>query len=165
VLAVDTGTKRVGLALSDPTGTVAMPLRTLDAEPAATLAERLAAVAAEVEAGALIVGLPRRMEGGEGPEARSARALATRPKLLLLDEVMAGLHPTDIDAMCDFLLHLRERGVSTVGAIEHLLRVVMKISQRTIALDLGSKIAEGTPEEIMRNAAVIAAYFGTAIGA
>ncbi len=76
VLAVDPGSRRVGVAVSDPTGTIAQPLTALPAEPAATLAERLAALAREHEATALVVGLPRRMDGGTGPEARAARALA-----------------------------------------------------------------------------------------
>ena len=92
-----------------------------------------------------------------------ARSLATRPKLLLLDEVMAGLNPTEIDAMCAFILSLRERGVAAVGAIEHLMRVVMNISHRIVVLDFGKKIAEGTPAEIAAHPDVIAAYFGTEI--
>ena len=89
-----------------------------------------------------------------------ARSLATRPKLLLLDEVMAGLNPTEIDAMCAFILSLRERGVAAVGAIEHLMRVVMNISHRIVVLDFGKKIAEGTPAEIRSNERVIEAYLG-----
>ncbi len=76
VLAIDPGSKRVGLALSDPMGVIASPLRAEPAEPTATLAERLAQVAREVEAAELVVGLPRRMDGGMGPEARAAKALA-----------------------------------------------------------------------------------------
>jgi putative Holliday junction resolvase len=76
VLAVDPGSLRVGIAVSDPTGTIAQPLTTIPAEPAATLVERLVALAREQEAEGLVVGLPRRMDGGQGPEARAARALA-----------------------------------------------------------------------------------------
>jgi branched-chain amino acid transport system ATP-binding protein len=94
-----------------------------------------------------------------------ARALATRPKILLLDEVMAGLNPTEVDTMCQFILSLREHGVGAVGAIEHLMRVVMNISQRIVVLDFGKKIAEGAPAEIAANPDVIAAYFGTALEA
>ena len=92
MLAVDLGSKRVGLALSDPGRIVASPLRTLDAEPHATLAERLAAVIREVEAEEVVVGLPIRMDGAEGPEARSARTLAeslrklARVQVRMLDE-------------------------------------------------------------------------------
>jgi putative Holliday junction resolvase len=76
VLAVDPGSRRVGLAISDPTGTIAQPLTWLPAEPAATLVARLAALAREREAERLVVGLPRRLDGGLGPEAKAARALA-----------------------------------------------------------------------------------------
>ena len=76
VLAVDPGTRRVGVAVSDPTGTIAQPLAAVPAEPAATLAQRLAALAREQEATSLVVGLPRRLDGSLGPEARAARALA-----------------------------------------------------------------------------------------
>jgi putative holliday junction resolvase len=76
VLAVDPGSRRVGVAVSDPTGTIAQPLAAVPAEPAATLVERLAALAREHEAETLVVGLPRRMDGGLGPEAKAARALA-----------------------------------------------------------------------------------------
>ncbi|HVH63893.1 MAG TPA: Holliday junction resolvase RuvX [Candidatus Dormibacteraeota bacterium] len=76
ILAVDPGTKRVGLALSDPTGTVAQGLDTVDAEPQATLAMRLAGIAREKEAERIVVGLPRRMDGTYGPEAKAAQKLA-----------------------------------------------------------------------------------------
>jgi putative Holliday junction resolvase len=76
VLAVDPGSRRVGLAVSDPTGTIAQPLTTVAAEPLNTLPERLADVAREHEATRIVVGLPRRMDGSFGPEAKAARALA-----------------------------------------------------------------------------------------
>jgi putative holliday junction resolvase len=76
VLGVDLGSKRVGLAVSDPTGTIAQPLGTLAAEPRGTLAGRLAGVARQNEAARIVVGLPRRMDGSIGPEAKAARVLA-----------------------------------------------------------------------------------------
>jgi putative Holliday junction resolvase len=76
VMAVDPGSRRVGVAVSDPTATIAQPLSTVAAEPAATLVQRLAALAREQEVARLVVGLPRRMDGGQGPEAKAARALA-----------------------------------------------------------------------------------------
>ena len=76
ILAVDPGTKRVGLALSDPSGTIATALATVKAEPSSTLAARLAAIAKEHEAQRVIVGLPRRLDGSRGPEAASAERLA-----------------------------------------------------------------------------------------
>jgi putative pre-16S rRNA nuclease len=76
VLAVDPGTKRVGLAISDPTGTIAQALATVSAEPRDTLAARLAKIAGEQEVEAIVVGLPRRLDGSDGPEAKAARQLA-----------------------------------------------------------------------------------------
>ena len=76
ILAVDLGSKRVGLALSDPTGTIASALQTVAAEPASTLASRLAAIAHESEAERIIVGLPRRLDGTRGPEAAAAERMA-----------------------------------------------------------------------------------------
>ena len=76
VLGVDPGSKRVGLAVSDPTATIAQPLATIAAEPRETLAERVAGVAREHEVTRIVVGLPRRLDGTLGPEAKAARALA-----------------------------------------------------------------------------------------
>jgi putative pre-16S rRNA nuclease len=76
ILAVDLGSKRVGLALSDPTGTIATALETVRAEPASTLASRLAAIATEHQAERIIVGLPRRLDGTRGPEAAAAERVA-----------------------------------------------------------------------------------------
>jgi putative pre-16S rRNA nuclease len=92
VLAVDPGSKRVGLAVSDPTGTIAQALATVPAEPRETLAERLAGIAHQQEAKEIVVGLPRRMDGSLGPEARAARELAgelrraSRLRVDLVDE-------------------------------------------------------------------------------
>ena len=82
VLAVDPGERRVGVAVSDPSGTVAQPLCYVAADPASSLAERLALLAREQEAEALVVGLPRRLDGSEGPEARAARLLARQLRRL-----------------------------------------------------------------------------------
>ena len=78
VLAIDPGTKRVGLAVSDETGLIAQPLGEEPAEPASTLAARLAERARSAGAGALVMGLPRRLDGSQGPEAKAARDLAAR---------------------------------------------------------------------------------------
>jgi putative Holliday junction resolvase len=92
VLAVDPGSKRVGLAVSDPTGTIAQALATVPAEPRETLAERLAGIARQQEAVEIVVGLPRRMDGSFGPEAKAARELAgelrraSRLRVDLVDE-------------------------------------------------------------------------------
>lgn len=75
-MGVDPGTRRVGLAISDPTGTIAQPLPTVDAEPRDTLPARLAEIAGANDAGRIVVGLPRRMDGSHGPEARASQELA-----------------------------------------------------------------------------------------
>jgi putative Holliday junction resolvase len=78
VLAIDPGSKRIGLAVSDPLGKIAQPLTRIPADPAETLPGRLAELARELEADLVVVGLPRRMDGSSGPEARAARELAAR---------------------------------------------------------------------------------------
>jgi branched-chain amino acid transport system ATP-binding protein len=93
-----------------------------------------------------------------------ARALATRPKLLLLDEVMAGLRPTEVDEMVAIIKRLREGGM-TIFVIEHIMRAIMALSDRIAVLHFGTKIAEGTPQEIARDERVIKAYLGEDYGA
>ncbi|MEJ2282286.1 MAG: ABC transporter ATP-binding protein [Desulfobacterales bacterium] len=88
-----------------------------------------------------------------------ARALATRPKVLLLDEVMAGLNPTEVDALIALLKEVNRQGVSIL-LIEHVMRGVMALSKRVIVINYGVKIAEGTPEEVVKDKQVIEAYLG-----
>ena len=88
-----------------------------------------------------------------------ARALAARPYLLLLDEVLAGLTPSEIGGMVETVKKIRERGI-TIIMIEHVMKAVMNVSDRIIVLDYGEQIAEGTPEEISSNEKVIEAYLG-----
>ncbi|MGE5322750.1 MAG: ABC transporter ATP-binding protein [Actinomycetota bacterium] len=90
-----------------------------------------------------------------------ARALATKPRLILLDEVVSGLTTAEALALAALVKRLPEWGVSVVGGVEHVMQVVMKIADRIVVLDYGSKIAEGKPEEIVRNPAVIEAYLGS----
>ncbi|HZR00839.1 MAG TPA: ABC transporter ATP-binding protein [Chloroflexota bacterium] len=88
-----------------------------------------------------------------------ARALAMEPKLLLLDEVMAGLRGVEVDDAMDLVRRINSTGV-TVLVIEHVMRVIMGVCQRVVVLDYGRQIAEGPPQEVTRNPAVIEAYLG-----
>ena len=89
-----------------------------------------------------------------------ARALATQPRLLLLDEVMAGLNPAEIDQAVGLIGKLSQRGL-TIVIVEHVMRAIMAVARRIVVLDHGQKIAEGTPKEIVENPEVIRAYLGS----
>jgi len=89
-----------------------------------------------------------------------ARALATRPRLLLLDEVMAGLRPTECDEMVAVFRELNRREGLTILLIEHVMRAVMALAARILVLHHGEVIAQGTPEEVVRNPAVLECYLG-----
>ena len=89
-----------------------------------------------------------------------ARALATEPKILLLDEVMAGLNPAEIDQAVALVKKLASRGL-TIVIVEHLMRAIMAVAKHIVVLDHGQKIAEGAPKEIVENPEVIRAYLGS----
>jgi branched-chain amino acid transport system ATP-binding protein len=110
------------------------------------LSERATAIA-----GTMTVAEQRRLE--------VARALATGPKLLLLDEVMAGLNPTEVREAVDLVLRIRDRDIACV-IVEHVMEAIMPIAHRIVVLDAGRKIADGPPDVIARDPAVLAAYLG-----
>ncbi|MCL6561253.1 MAG: ABC transporter ATP-binding protein [Firmicutes bacterium] len=104
--------------------------------------------------------LARSLSYGEQRRLELARALAVKPKLLLLDEPTAGMNPKETEAMRQLILKLRDERRITILLIEHDMKVVMELSDRIIVLNYGVKIAEGTPEDIRHNSEVIRAYLG-----
>ena len=97
---------------------------------------------------------------GEQRQLELAMALATRPKMLLLDEPMAGMNHEEKEDMCRYILDVNEQFGTTIVLIEHDMSVVMDISDRVVVLDYGEKIADGTPDEVRANQRVVDAYLG-----
>jgi branched-chain amino acid transport system ATP-binding protein len=119
--------------------------------------EQLAAVRLENKATFLAGGLPI----GERKKLEMARVLATQPRLLLLDEVMGGLNPTESEEIIGLILDIKKRGITQI-VIEHHMETIMRISDRIVVLNSGEKLAEGTPREIVNNREVVNAYLGDA---
>jgi branched-chain amino acid transport system ATP-binding protein len=101
----------------------------------------------------------RNLSIAERKRLEIARALTTKPDLLLLDETAAGLNPAELDEAISLIQRIRRRGV-TIIVVEHIMKLVMSISNRIHAINYGETIAEGTPEEVASNKAVIEAYLG-----
>jgi branched-chain amino acid transport system ATP-binding protein len=106
---------------------------------------------ADVRAGSLPIGERKKLE--------VARVLATRPKLLLLDEVMGGLNPAESEEIIQLILDIKKIGITQM-VIEHDMKAIMRISDRIVVLNSGEKLAEGTPQEVVSNDAVVQAYLG-----
>ena len=96
---------------------------------------------------------------GERKKLEVARVLATRPRLLLLDEVMGGLNPAESEEIIRLILDIKKKGISQM-VIEHDMKAIMRISDRIVVLNSGEKLAEGSPEEIINNREVVSAYLG-----
>ncbi len=122
--------------------------------------EQLHVVKLERKAGFLAGGLPI----GERKKLEVARVLATKPELLLLDEVMGGLNPAESEEIIQLILELKKLGLTQV-VIEHDMKAIMRLSDRIVCLNSGEKLAEGTPHEVAHHKDVVAAYLGEAVDA
>ena len=127
--------------------------------PLAEARETAREMAAKVGLGDRLETLASSLTTGGKKRLELARALSARPKLLLLDEVLAGLNPTETEQMIATVRQIRASGIAIL-MIEHIMRAVMSLSDRIVVLNLGSKLAEGTPQQVAENQDVITAYFG-----
>jgi branched-chain amino acid transport system ATP-binding protein len=127
--------------------------------PEGEIAERALAILGEVGLADKARRLPRDLTQVEMRKLELARAVATEPRLLFADETMAGLSPAEVEEILEVLFRLNEAGI-TIVLIEHIMRAVMRFSTRLVVLLAGQKIADGMPQETIRNPAVERAYLG-----
>jgi branched-chain amino acid transport system ATP-binding protein len=130
------------------------------AEARAAALEQLRQVGMEKRAASTAGGLPI----GERKKLEVARVLATQPKMVLLDEVMGGLNAAESEDLISLILDIKKRGLTQI-VIEHDMKAIMRISDRVVVLNAGRKLTEGTPQEVVTNAAVVEAYLGAAFAA
>jgi branched-chain amino acid transport system ATP-binding protein len=127
--------------------------------PHAAIGERCRALLADVGLGDKTLHLPRDLTQVEMRKLELARAVASAPRLLFADEAMAGLSPSEVEEILVVLFRLNEQGI-TIVLIEHIMRAVMSFSTRLVVLVAGHKIADGPPQEAIRNPEVESAYLG-----
>ena len=107
----------------------------------------------------MLLANPRNLGQVELRKLELGRALAAKPRVLIADEAMAGLSDAEVDEILNLLLHLNQDGISIV-LIEHIMRAVMRFSERIVVLVAGAKIADGAPQEVMAHPEVVKAYLG-----
>jgi branched-chain amino acid transport system ATP-binding protein len=145
-------------------GFVANALRLpLVAREEARLAERTDALLAALDLAAIADAPVQGLTFGTRKRVELARALACEPKLLLLDEPAGGLNSEEVEKLRELILMVRERFNLTVLLVEHHMNLVMRVSDKVVALDFGRKIADGTPDEVRNNPEVVRAYLGEAV--